>query len=373
MKTEINTIQNFNCINNSKIDIYLDDEYFLNRLYLTLYKSIPNERRIRNSFKIQNVVNYIIDTYNLKNKAEQIRYFKQVRKTKHFHTIIKHRFKTDREVYLIIVKDRFLIKVDDYSFTSVYDDSIELSQVINLEKEILKFVKKKNKKKHYFYMITKEYDGFGLNKFRIKDFGTNIDLHYNDDFKEFDKSAMEFLGDNKKSGLLLMHGLSGTGKTTYIRHLIKNIKRKFIFLPLFMAEALSSPDLIPFLTEQKNSILIIEDSEKLISSRESGTSQSGITTLLNLSDGLMSDALGIKLICTFNTGLSNIDKALLRKGRLINRYEFKELSVEKAKRIAEINKLPYDGKEAITIGDLFNIDSDNQTNAIARKSIGFKR
>jgi ATP-dependent 26S proteasome regulatory subunit len=87
----------------------------------------------------------------------------------------------------------------------------------------------------------------------------------------------------------------------------------------------------------------------------------------------MSDALGIKLICTFNTGLSNIDKALLRKGRLINRYEFKELSVEKAKKIAEINNLPYDGKETITIGDLFNIDSNNQTNAIARKSIGFKR
>ncbi|RLD56326.1 MAG: hypothetical protein DRJ01_15385 [Bacteroidetes bacterium] len=174
-----------------------------------------------------------------------------------------------------------------------------------------------------------------------------------------------------KSGLILMHGMSGTGKTSYIRHLIREVKRKFIFLPLFMAEALSSPDLLPFLTEQKNSILIIEDSEKLIANRETGNTQSDIATLLNISDGLLSDALGIKLICTFNTGLANIDKALLRKGRMVNRYEFKELTVNKALNIAQKHNLPYDGKYPITIGDLFNIEKQNYTNEISRKGIGF--
>jgi len=367
-------MKNFNDIGEISLEIFTDEDYFLNKLFVTLYNGIPYEQKIMKHLKTQKAAEYIIEKYNLKNKPEQIRYYKQSQRKKSKDLIIIGRnTKSKNAIYYIIIKERLIIKIDDYSVIFVFDDTIELSEILKLEEGIMVFEKKKKKKKCYFYMITKDFDGFGLNKYKIKNYSTDISLHYNDDFQAFDSSAIEFLQDKHKSGLLLMHGLSGTGKTTYIRYLINNVKQKFIFLPLYMAEALSSPELLPFLTAQKNSIIIIEDSEKLIANRESGNTDSGIATLLNLSDGLMSDALGIKIICTFNTGLSNIDKALLRKGRLINRYEFRELSIEKARKIAEINSLPYDGKSPITIGNLFNIETNNQTNEISKKSIGFKR
>ncbi len=367
-------MKNFSNIENIDLDIFTDEDYFINKLFVILYNGIPNEQKLMKHFKAHKAAEYIIEKYNLKNKLEQIRYYKQSQRKKSKSLIIIGRnAKSRNSTYYIIIKERLIIKIDDYSFSLVFDDTIELSEVMKLEEEMMIFEKKKKKKKRYFYMITKDFDGFGLNKYKIKKYFIDISLHYNDDFKEFDESATVFLNDKNKSGLLLMHGLSGTGKTTYIRYLINNVKQKFIFLPLYMAEALSSPELLPFLSSQKNSIIIIEDSEKLIANRETGNTDSGIATLLNLSDGLMSDALGIKLICTFNTGLSNIDKALLRKGRLINRYEFKELSIEKAKKIAELNNLPYDGKMPIKIGDLFNIEKNNQTNEIVKQKIGFKR
>ncbi len=365
-------MKNFDTIDKQNFDIFNDKEYWMNRLFLALYGGIANERISSNNYNVEEAVDYIITHYNLKNKPNHIRYYSHGnKKDSNIPFIIRRNKKTTITTYSIIIRDGFLLEMSNRTLSILYDDTIKINEVLNLEESLSKFIKVKKKKKEHFYMIIKDYDGFGLNKFRVNKTNTEIALHYNDDIKEFDTDVKEFLQNKTKSGLILMHGMSGTGKTSYIRHLIREVKRKFIFLPLFMAEALSSPDLLPFLTEQKNSILIIEDSEKLIANRETGNTQSDIATLLNISDGLLSDALGIKLICTFNTGLANIDKALLRKGRMVNRYEFKELTADKALNIAQKHNLPYDGKYPITIGDLFNIEKQNYTNEISRKGIGF--
>ena len=131
----------------------------------------------------------------------------------------------------------------------------------------------------------------------------------------------------------MLHGLPGTGKTTYIRHLATLIKKQLIFVPFEVAHRISSPDFISFMIDHKESVLIIEDAESLLKTREDGENLS-VASLLNLSDGLLSDALHMQLVCTFNTNISRVDKALLRKGRAIARYEFKPLSIEKSTRLA---------------------------------------
>ncbi|MEO1438695.1 MAG: ATPase, partial [Bacteroidota bacterium] len=57
--------------------------------------------------------------------------------------------------------------------------------------------------------------------------------------------------------------------------------------------------------------------------------------------------------CTFNTNLSKIDSALLRKGRMIAKYEFKALSKEKTDQL--LKALGHDsGPEALTIASIYN-------------------
>ena len=52
-----------------------------------------------------------------------------------------------------------------------------------------------------------------------------------------------------------------------------------------------------------------------------------------MSDGILASAIKCKFICTFNTALANIDKALQRKGRMKIKYEFGKLKYEKARKI----------------------------------------
>ena len=119
-----------------------------------------------------------------------------------------------------------------------------------------------------------------------------------------------------------------------------------------------------YFLENQNTIFILEDREKVLMNREHYVN-SVMPILLNLTDGIIGDVLGIKLICTFNTSLNNIDKALTRKGRLSLKYEFKKLPLEKCKQIN-----PNADKDMV-LADLYN-DEENDYSKNAARKIGFK-
>jgi len=81
-----------------------------------------------------------------------------------------------------------------------------------------------------------------------------------------------------------------------------------------------------------------------------------ISNLLNISDGLLSYCLKSQIICTFNTDLSKVDPALLRKGRLMGMYEFKELEPAKASKLALKQGIQKEIRGPITLAELFHED-----------------
>lgn len=182
------------------------------------------------------------------------------------------------------------------------------------------------------YLIASNHGNYYLTPWKINP-PQMLDVtdHYNDDFQPVDKTIRGFM-DSDKSGLVLLHGLKGTGKTTYIRNLIVSYPgRKFVFIHPSLVPLLGSPEFGNFLSTLKDHVIILEDCENAIRKRKSiASNDSAVALLLNLTDGLLSDDLRMKFICTFNDASTNIDDALTRKGRLVARYEFKKLCEDKA-------------------------------------------
>lgn len=212
--------------------------------------------------------------------------------------------------------------------------------------------------------------GFYTNDVNTIDFqSVDINELYNNDFVEIDHIISQSF-EKTESGMILLYGDPGTGKTSYIKHLIcKYMDKEFIFIQNDFVQDLLNPSFISFLLHQKNAILIIEDAERVVVSRENSSNDSVVSTLLQLTDGLFSDFLNIKIICTFNTNIDRIDKALLRKGRMIAKYRFAPLSPEKTAALAE--KLGHEKVSGgLTLADIFRREKPG-FDQIEKKSIGF--
>lgn len=158
------------------------------------------------------------------------------------------------------------------------------------------------------------------------------------------------------------------GKTHYIRYLIEEIESKpIIYISPDMAKDISKPEFLAFLLTHPNSIIIIEDAENIIRDRNSITfdASQAVANLLNISDGLLSDAMHMQIIATFNCDIGIIDRALLRKGRLIAIHQFGKLDVTNARILSD--KLGF-GIEHIslpmTLAEIYNQEIDNKTETI---------
>jgi len=213
--------------------------------------------------------------------------------------------------------------------------------------------------------------GLELKQLEIKPTHLDLDLYYNDDFKIVDGIIRNRLEKENDKGIILLHGLPGTGKTTYLRHLIGNIKKKILFVSPGVAGNLMNPEFIDLLIDNPNAVLIIEDAENIIMDRKID-SNSSVSNLLNISDGLLSDCLNVQIICTFNSALHLVDSALLRKGRLIAKYEFDKLNIAKGQRLSDHLGHTKKITQPMTIAEIAN-PGEPEVVLPSVKVVGFRR
>ena len=223
-------------------------------------------------------------------------------------------------------------------FGSTYCEILHSDAVAGFVKELAELLKtfkeRQRRKPLEINLIVKNNRYMGLRAMEIKRTKLDLDLYYEDDFIESDEIIRKRLNQKNDKGIVLLHGLPGTGKTTYLRHLIGKIKKRVLFLSPNIATSLIDPEFIDLLIDNPNCVVIVEDAENIIMDRRSNP-DSSVSNLLNISDGLLADFLNVQLICTFNNSLTMVDSALMRKGRLIAKYEFGKLSVRKAQRLSD--------------------------------------
>lgn len=328
------------------------------RIYFSYYKKIPNIKVIKNI----NVTQFY--------KWLDSHYGSEIVKTHSSQTYSakKKGMRSVNTIYFLI--NEIMIDMEDGYVVVAHQEEQEAAamQIIQQLKKIIRH----QKTKHEFCLISSTPHGLHTYEIDLKKPKLDLQKHYNDDIEVMHTTTLKSLRQKNKSGLFLLHGVPGTGKSTYIRYLIHQLKKKVIFMPPNFAKSLEAPEVTRLLIENANTVFVIEDAEDLLVTRDQ-FKNSSISMLLNLTDGLLGESLGIQIIATFNTHISNIDKALLRKGRLIGLYEFKPLSMEKSKALLEENGITdIEIKQPMTLADIYNKEQNEfSLTTNKRASIGF--
>ena len=277
--------------------------------------------------------------------------------------------KSPYDIYYILKND-ILVNIDmRLSKVRILFKNTALSEMEELATKFRKFKRVKDKKS-LIYIIQQTEAGLSTSPFEIKPTAFHLEENYNEDLLPIHEIIIKRLNQKNDKGLLILHGKPGTGKTHYIRHLISMVSKQVIFLPPNMAQSLTLPSMMPFLLENPNTILVIEDAELVVQSRDQNGG-SAVSALLNLTDGILADCLNIQIICTFNTDISMIDKALLRKGRLIAQYEFKELELEKGKKLAQSLGFEKPIEKPMSLSEIYNLDEMDFEFTPSKGKIGF--
>lgn len=306
---------------------------------------------------------YIFDTKKMLNFLNESEYKDELELIPYFTKVLgKDEDKLEIGFCVILKKSNIYARFEkSVSESYVLFGNENIEDVEKFIEDMLQFYIMPESTKDIYWRVCSSQGGYYLDKGKVK-CPQNFVLEnlYNDDFKKEDEKICKFLEEDEKSGLVILHGEKGTGKSTYIKHLVSKYRdKKFVYIPAHLVPLFGDPSFGSFLTSLNNDIIVLEDCENIIKNRKLNEGASSVSLLLNMTDGILSDDLSMKFICTFNDDMKTIDPALLRKGRLVSKYEFRPLCIEKAEKILKERGVEAKLTKPLSLADIFHYGEDS--------------
>ena len=347
---------------NLKININKDDSGLNDFLYLwDIFKTRPNKVLIHGTFDFKETENFF-DQYEKVNKFTEIICLE-------IDDIINDKvlLKSTESIYISYIAVDKLTESAVISDITIYYSSSEDADEVN---EIIKSVSEyqvidDSEDGHNLNVVSLSNNSIELEEIKYDDIDIdNIEEYYS---KQTFKDLSKWLKKSKKqqSGLSILYGKRGTGKSSAIKYLATKLDRNLIFVPNNLVDlTINSSDFSKFLRKHENPILILDDCEMIFN--EFFTKSNIIANnLMQLVDGLLSNKLSI--ITIFNVeDKSEIDHNLIECNNLIDIIEFTDLSNSEANQLSELLGYKQKHKNDIRLLDLIkNTKSDN------KKRLGF--
>jgi hypothetical protein len=251
-------------------------------------------------------------------------------------------------------------------YSNISDSGYEL-----FREDLFKILKKHKTKENNISLIVQTRHGYDTQTFDLPKQKLDLEHNYGSSFTPIHDKILSTLNQKKGKGLVLLHGEPGTGKTFYLKYLASKIKdKKVMFVPPYLVDFITSPEMTPFLIENSDSILFIEDAERVITDRDTNAAN-GVSNILNLTDGILGDILNIQIVATFNMDRKKIDTALLRKGRLIAEHKFDKLKVDDANKLIKHLGMDHVATDDMTLTEIYNLQEIEYKAEETKRKIGF--
>jgi ATPase family associated with various cellular activities (AAA) len=287
-------------------------------------------------------------------------------------------------------KNEYIFSWKDHSYVSMYyyektnnvtitgqftNDSL-LSVSRTLDKEYVSKIKK-----NLIFSIIRNSYGLAISSMGDGSSPLIKDNYLPEVLEDVDYVISSFTKTPPGGRICILNGEPGTGKTFLIKNILQRMDVVFLIVPSNLIDSLDKPEFMPLLINVKNDhekaiVMIIEDGDACLVPRN-GSNMSTISSLLNLSDGILGSIIDIKMIISTNAEIKEMDEAIMRPGRLCKNIHVGALPYEQAnKRYQDLMKdsnVELEYKKFYTLAEVYDLVNRVDSAPTSRHNINVKR
>lgn len=353
--------------NKSKINLNInkDDSSINDYLFCwNIFQSRPNKFLLHQSYTTQSFLSLIVDKIGDKNE------FIEVIPEKEADIINSKSLVSLQETiyvsYVILDREQSDSIVSDITF--FYKEELDLEYIHQIIAGLVKEVTEAEEKE-----VTNKlnYIGVANNALVLEGVETKIDLEsYGFFYNQKTLRAVNKLVkkiNKTQTGLSIIYGQRGTGKSSIIHYLSTKIDRTVVFIANNMIEhTINAPEFKKFISKYPKVMIVLDDCE-LSLNEYFAKSNFIVNNLIQLIDGFGHDSIDLSLMAIFNVeSEEEIDHNLLDCNNLMEVVYFDLLEVSEANELSEHlgEKAKYKNKTKL-------IDIIKKRGPVNNKKIGF--
>lgn len=268
--------------------------------------------------------------------------------------------------YVILDRDMDEAVVTDLTFFYKNNEDVEaIYDILDILEEFVVEDQVSEKSKDYkntLNIITVSNSNIGLDVINVEE-TQHSDIYYS---KLTNKKVRDLVKKIKKSkkGLSIFYGDKGTGKTSMIKNISKDINKDIFFIPNnLIDQVVLNPEFINFIKKNNECILVFDDFELAI---DNSRYNPIVNNIIQMVDSLISDIVSVNIILIFNTeDVSEIEDSI-DCNNIIDVVEFEHLNEEESNKLSEYlgDKTRYKNKNRL-------IDIIRGKNTNNKKRVGF--
>lgn len=200
--------------------------------------------------------------------------------------------------------------------------------------------KQKNKPSNRVYVTESRYGDMWLKPFTKNIAPLERENYEASVIEQLDFMVQELASPEPTGRLTIINGPPGTGKTHALQSIPCHVSGAVVFVtPKFLqqlAEGCFFKRIESIKSRYDNTpvVMCVEDADECLAPRD-GANLDVVSSVLNLSDGMVGRQLDLRIVLTTNTGVDKFEEALLRPGRLSQIIEIGNLSNATANKIAK--------------------------------------
>lgn len=161
----------------------------------------------------------------------------------------------------------------------------------------------------------------------------DIDLFYQENVIKSINKTIKCL-KKQNSGLSIIRGEIGTGKTSIAKYIAQQLDEITIFIPInFIEQSINNPDFRNFLKKYKKVLIVVDDCDFF---NFLGKNNFLASNILQLVDGVLSDLISVQVLLIFNVDSDyQIDQVYEDANCLVDIIEIDTLCGEKATELSK--------------------------------------